>query len=225
MGPTACGKTRIAVELAASGPFEIISVDSALVYRGLDIGSGKPDQATQARAPHRLIDIREIDADVLLSSGCAGDLALALLARGGTERLAEIAERAEGLSDRERSRVMVQLVVLSGLRGLSEQVKMEMKAMGSLQFKIRDNVILREVWDTVMSEGLAKGEARGEAKGEAKGETVGMVKILRTMLQTKFGRVPKWADQRLEKANKTQIERWSKKFVAAETLEAVIGKK
>ena len=59
MGPTACGKTRIAVELAASGPFEIISVDSALVYRGLDIGSGKPDRATQARAPHRLIDIRD----------------------------------------------------------------------------------------------------------------------------------------------------------------------
>ncbi len=59
MGPTACGKTRVAVELAESGPFEIISVDSALVYRGLDIGSGKPDKATQARAPHRLIDIRD----------------------------------------------------------------------------------------------------------------------------------------------------------------------
>jgi tRNA dimethylallyltransferase len=59
MGPTACGKTRAAVELAESGPFEIISVDSALVYRGLDIGSGKPDAATLARAPHRLIDIRD----------------------------------------------------------------------------------------------------------------------------------------------------------------------
>jgi tRNA dimethylallyltransferase len=59
MGPTACGKTRVAVELAENGPFEIISVDSALVYRGLDIGSGKPDAATQLRAPHRLIDIRD----------------------------------------------------------------------------------------------------------------------------------------------------------------------
>jgi tRNA dimethylallyltransferase len=59
MGPTACGKTRVAVELAQLFPVEIISVDSALVYRGLDIGSGKPDQATQARAPHRLIDIRD----------------------------------------------------------------------------------------------------------------------------------------------------------------------
>jgi len=59
MGPTACGKTRIAVELAQQYPVEIISVDSALVYRGLDIGSGKPDLATQALAPHRLIDIRD----------------------------------------------------------------------------------------------------------------------------------------------------------------------
>jgi tRNA dimethylallyltransferase len=59
MGPTACGKTRIAVELAQELPVEIISVDSALVYRGLDIGSGKPDAATLATAPHRLIDIRD----------------------------------------------------------------------------------------------------------------------------------------------------------------------
>jgi len=59
MGPTACGKTRIASALVQEFPFEIISVDSALVYRGLDIGSGKPDAATLALAPHRLIDIRD----------------------------------------------------------------------------------------------------------------------------------------------------------------------
>ncbi len=59
MGPTACGKTRVAVELVQRYPCEIISVDSAMVYRGLDIGSGKPDAATLAKAPHRLIDIRD----------------------------------------------------------------------------------------------------------------------------------------------------------------------
>lgn len=59
MGPTACGKTRVAVELIREFPFEIISVDSVLVYRGLNIGAGKPDQATLALAPHRLIDIRD----------------------------------------------------------------------------------------------------------------------------------------------------------------------
>lgn len=59
MGPTASGKTALAVELAGRLPVEIISVDSAQVYRGMDIGSGKPDAATLARAPHRLIDIND----------------------------------------------------------------------------------------------------------------------------------------------------------------------
>ncbi len=59
MGPTASGKTQLAIELLQRGPFDLVSVDSAQVYRGLDIGSGKPDAATLAIAPHRLIDIRD----------------------------------------------------------------------------------------------------------------------------------------------------------------------
>jgi tRNA dimethylallyltransferase len=57
MGPTASGKTSVAVELVQHLPVEIISVDSALVYREMDIGTAKPDTATLARAPHHLIDI------------------------------------------------------------------------------------------------------------------------------------------------------------------------
>ena len=59
MGPTASGKTALAMQLADRGPFELVSVDSAQVYRGMDIGTGKPDAATLARYPHRLIDIRD----------------------------------------------------------------------------------------------------------------------------------------------------------------------
>lgn len=59
MGPTASGKTERAVELVQQLPLEIISVDSALVYRHMDIGTAKPDAALRARAPHRLIDIRD----------------------------------------------------------------------------------------------------------------------------------------------------------------------
>jgi tRNA dimethylallyltransferase len=57
MGPTASGKTGLAVELAQRFPIELISVDSALIYRDMDIGTAKPDAATLARAPHHLIDI------------------------------------------------------------------------------------------------------------------------------------------------------------------------
>jgi tRNA dimethylallyltransferase len=59
IGPTASRKTEIAVELCKRFPCEIISVDSALVYRGMDIGTAKPDAETLARAPHRLVDIRD----------------------------------------------------------------------------------------------------------------------------------------------------------------------
>ena len=57
MGPTASGKTNAAVELLQNFPVEIISVDSALVYQDMDIGTAKPDAKTQALAPHHLIDI------------------------------------------------------------------------------------------------------------------------------------------------------------------------
>lgn len=57
MGPTASGKTGVAVELAQTLPVELISVDSALVYRDMNIGTAKPDAAMLARAPHHLIDI------------------------------------------------------------------------------------------------------------------------------------------------------------------------
>ncbi len=57
MGPTAAGKTDLAVALVQALPCDIVSVDSAMVYRGMDIGTAKPDAATLARAPHRLIDI------------------------------------------------------------------------------------------------------------------------------------------------------------------------
>lgn len=59
MGPTASGKTDLAIALRQHLPVELISVDSALVYRGMDIGSAKPTAEEQAAAPHRLLDIRD----------------------------------------------------------------------------------------------------------------------------------------------------------------------
>jgi tRNA dimethylallyltransferase len=58
MGATATGKTQVAIELCRRFPLEIISVDSALVYRGMDIGTAKPDAETLRATPHRLVDIR-----------------------------------------------------------------------------------------------------------------------------------------------------------------------
>ncbi|TNE81916.1 MAG: tRNA (adenosine(37)-N6)-dimethylallyltransferase MiaA [Gammaproteobacteria bacterium] len=59
MGPTATGKTDLAIALRRHLPVELISVDSALVYRGMDVGSAKPGPQLLAEVPHRLIDIRD----------------------------------------------------------------------------------------------------------------------------------------------------------------------
>ncbi len=59
MGPTASGKTALACDLSERYALDLISVDSALVYRGMDIGTAKPDRATLQRHPHALVDIRE----------------------------------------------------------------------------------------------------------------------------------------------------------------------
>ncbi|MDQ1302686.1 MAG: tRNA dimethylallyltransferase, partial [Pseudomonadota bacterium] len=59
MGPTATGKTALAIELARRLPVGVISVDSALVYRRMNIGTGKPEPALLAEIPHRLIDVRD----------------------------------------------------------------------------------------------------------------------------------------------------------------------
>ncbi len=59
MGPTGSGKSEIAIQLASRLPFEIISVDSAQVYRGMDIGTAKPDRQTRRSIAHHLIDIRD----------------------------------------------------------------------------------------------------------------------------------------------------------------------
>ena len=61
MGPTASGKTDVAIQLCQRFPFDVISVDSALVYRGMNIGTAKPDTDTLRHTPHRLIDIRNPD--------------------------------------------------------------------------------------------------------------------------------------------------------------------
>ena len=67
MGPTASGKTDIAIRLSTRFPVELVSVDSALVYRGMDIGTAKPDILTLKKYPHALIDI--VDPEVPYSAG------------------------------------------------------------------------------------------------------------------------------------------------------------
>jgi tRNA dimethylallyltransferase len=85
MGPTASGKTDVAIALARVLPIEIISVDSALIYQGLDIGSAKPSAALRAQIPHHLIDL--VSPEVAYSA--------AHFVRDAKQAIAEIAGRGK----------------------------------------------------------------------------------------------------------------------------------
>lgn len=71
MGPTASGKTDLAIALTQQFPCEIISVDSAMVYKGMDIGSATPNQEELTRAPHRLINIRDPNEPYSVGEFCS----------------------------------------------------------------------------------------------------------------------------------------------------------
>jgi tRNA dimethylallyltransferase len=78
LGPTASGKTAVALALAERFPAEIVSVDSAQVYRGMDVGTAKPDALARKRVPHHLIDI--VEPTAAYSAGRFRDDALRLAA-------------------------------------------------------------------------------------------------------------------------------------------------
>ncbi len=86
MGPTASGKSALALALAQRFPVEIVSVDSAQVFRGMDIGTAKPDAATRACVPHHLIDIID-PTDAYSAARFRGDALAAIAAIRGRGRV------------------------------------------------------------------------------------------------------------------------------------------
>ena len=149
---------------------------------------------------YRLIDIRTLESGALIASGRPGDLVLAMLANGGPERLAEIIRRTGQLREPGRQRVLAQLVLLCGLRQLTGRLTMELKTMGAT-INIAKNEILHDL--------IRDGQAS----------------VIRIMLETKFGKLPKWVDERLSNARMSDVDRWARRILAADSLEGVLGKK
>ena len=127
-----------------------------------------------------------------------------MLAASGPEQMLQIVKRAGKLKGAERHRVLSQLVLLSGLRRLTRPLRMEFKAMG---------------YTTEFTKNVFVKEAIQDATRDARAN------MLRGLLKTKFGSLPKWVDERLEAATSPQIERWSEKILKADTLEGVLGKR
>ena len=118
MGPTASGKTAVALELARVLPVEIVSVDSPLVYRGMDVGTAKPDRATLRAFPHHLVDL--IDPHETYSAARFRDDALTAM-REITERdrvpllvggtMLYFKALVEGLNELPEADPMIRLVI------------------------------------------------------------------------------------------------------------------
>ena len=158
------------------------------------------------------MDIRVLSVDELLNTGRPSDCALAVLAGDGPDRLRDIVGSIAALPDSsERDRVIAQLMVLSGLRGLEREVKDEYSLMSVID--ITKNSVIMEM---IHAE---------EARVMQMGTHLGIQRTLRSLLKTKFGRVPVWAQERLASATSTQLEAWCQKILVADTIEGVVGKR
>ncbi len=211
----------------------------------LYVGRGKmtmPDsiETGQTTVHYQILDIRSIAAEQLVATGHPADLALSILGGGGHRILTRIIAAATRLDGPARNRVLAQLLVLSGLRGLSTKVEWEMKHMGVVIDARKNPVLMRyfqEVAEEIKAEafaegrelgvelGVERGREQGREQGREGGTLAGKAQLLEGLLTERFGSLPKWATERLHRATADQLDRWGRKFVTAATLENVIGRR
>lgn len=153
-----------------------------------------------------MLDIREIPVDEFLRSGAAADYALAILAGGAEQREPEILNGILALPPSERSQALAQLAILCGLRPISDTLKTELDEM-PVVIEIAKNPILLNL----------------QNKAFELGREEGVQAVVRKLLITKFGRLPKWVDKRLAQASSADLENWAEKTITAETLAGVLG--
>ena len=191
-------------------------VSQVVLYFGLDeMRMDRRVDLGGIQVEYRLMDIREIDSEALMRAGRPGDLALAMLARGGTEKLHRILEQTKSLDPSARNRALTQLALLSGLRRLSDELRLELKAMNSTYIDIQENAILREWFE--------EAEARGEARGVDYGATQEARKVLGRLIVRRFGSLPKWAEERIGHTEIAQLELYIDRLLNANTLQDVMG--
>jgi hypothetical protein len=186
--------------------------------------------AGQLRFSFEVIDIRSFTADELLGTGRPGDCVLALLARDGAARCDEIMDRIREMPFVERAQALTRASLLSRLRGLWSRVKKEIEQAMPVIIEVEEDDPLIQ---GILNRGIAKGEAKGRVEGEAKGRVEGKLEgkiegarqLLRALLESRFGELPKPVLSRIERATFQQVERLTIKAAAAPSLDSVFGTK
>ncbi len=152
---------------------------------------------------YELVDIRDLDGEWLLASEQVGDNVLAILGRLRDRRSAvhEIVVRIAGLEQSPRESAVSQLIILAGLRGLEDIVEREIKIMPITESILDHKVLGREI---------------------KKGILIGELKLLRGLIERRFGALPAWAEQRLDSRSAREIEAISLRLFDAESLEELL---
>jgi predicted transposase YdaD len=154
-----------------------------------------------------VVNIEDLDAEPLLNSDSIEDNLLAVLCHNGTrpETVRRILKKIAPLPEKQRKDRFAQLLILSGLREAEILVLKEVKKM-SIEINILENSFLKGIY----------------VDGEKRGEKRGAIRLLRRQLEERFGKLPKWALEQMEKAESARLERWGAKVLKAEKLEDVV---
>jgi len=160
---------------------------------------------------YRTVDIRDLDGDRLLESEEVGDNVIAILARlqDDKEAVRKIVGKIAGLAAGERGTALSQLLILAGLRHLEETVAQEVRKM-PIFIDILENKVLGPEY----KRGLQEGELIGELKGERK--------VLRRLIEKRFGPIPGWAEERLASRSAPELEELSLRVLDAQSIEDLL---
>jgi hypothetical protein len=152
---------------------------------------------------YRMIDIRNLDGDLLLESQETGDNVIAILARLRDHKAAirKIVGRIKDLPAAERDTALSQLLILAGLRRLEDTVVKEIERM-----PVYIDILENKVLGPPFKKGLLEGE----------------LKIIRRLIEKRFGPIPVWADERLSTSSAIELEDLSERVLDAATIEDLL---
>jgi predicted transposase YdaD len=199
----------------------------------LYVGDAPVNMETALRGPaldysYRLVDVRDLDGERLLKSRQVNDNIVALLTRVADRRVAArlVLQRIAGLEPGERRSALDRLLILAGLRkALGKLIEEEAEKMPILNDILDHEVLGREYRKGLaegVQQGMQEGMQQGMQEGMQQGVQQGELKLLRRLIERRFGRVPGWAEERLSRMSAQQLEDLGIRVLDAPSIEDVL---
>ncbi len=173
---------------------------------------------------YMLFDIRWLKSEYFLEGGSLSDAILAVLSTPDVmtpeEVIEKVVERFRSLPAKEQRDWLEKLMIISGIRGYEDIVREEAEKMG-ISLDIRDNKFFQEAYAVGVEDGLKQGIGQGIEQGVERGIEEGEAAFLMRMLERRFGPLPEWARERIEKMDRAALEEAGLRLLDAAKLEDV----